>query len=136
MGKRGNPNWKPGQTGNPNGRPTKDKTLTKLMDAAGDQLEKIKLPDGTEKELTRKQILVELIWRNVWKWNEELGRYLLDIALMHTIFNRMDGLPVATHELSGKDGQPISLRFSTALDDEDLNDGYNEADESGADPKA
>jgi hypothetical protein len=34
MANRGNPTWKPGQSGNPNGRPPKGNTVTEQLEAA------------------------------------------------------------------------------------------------------
>ncbi len=78
--------WKKGQSGNPNGRPKKGYSITEWFQ--------------------------EMLNSNP-QVRDELGKAIMekalkgDIAAQKIIWNYMDGQPKQSHEITGKDGEPL-----------------------------
>lgn len=94
----GNPHPKPfaktGAAANPNGRPKKEWTFKGLIEDA--------LEEQNEKKIPYKKILMYKL--------RELG-LKGDIAAIKEIMNRLDGMPTQKQEISGKDGDPLSINI-------------------------
>jgi hypothetical protein len=86
----GNPNWTEGQSGNPAGRPKKGNALTDLLREAGALAE----ADGVSKN----DKLTAMLWAKALEG---------DMAAIKYIYDRIDGSPKATQELTGADGEPL-----------------------------
>jgi len=86
----GNPNWTEGQSGNPAGRPKKGSALTDLLREAGALAE----ADGVSKN----DKLTAMLWAKALEG---------DMAAIKYIYDRIDGSPKATQELTGADGEPL-----------------------------
>lgn len=89
----GNPNWTEGQSGNPAGRPKKGNALTDILRTVGAENE-----DGK----TRNEKLAAILWAKALDG---------DMAAIKYIYDRIDGQPIATQEITGKDGAPVGFRF-------------------------
>jgi len=92
---KGNPkNLKPfkkGQSGNPGGQ-GKGPSLTSLLKQFKDTKKRVKV-DGKQKILTYGELLVLKMWEQAIKGNTKSQEYICD---------RLDGKPIAKHELEGK----------------------------------
>jgi hypothetical protein len=86
----GNPNWTEGQSGNPAGRPKKGNALTDLLREAGALAE----ADCVSKN----DKLTAMLWAKALEG---------DMAAIKYIYDRIDGSPKATQELTGADGEPL-----------------------------
>lgn len=85
--------FKPGQSGNPGGRPKRGWTWAGLLEEIGEQVEE---KSGKQfKELVSKRLWVDAVNGNLGSQKE--------------ILNRMDGLPLSRQELTGANGQPLSI---------------------------
>ena len=87
--------FKPGNCANPKGRPRKEHSLTAILEQLGDE------PWG-ESGVTRKQALAALLWQKAIDEG--------DMPAIKYIYDRIDGLPVAKQEISGNDGEPVSIK--------------------------
>lgn len=92
--------FKEGFSGNPNGRPKGTISLKTLIQR---KIEEI--PIGQTKA-----------------WADQLVEGLLekavvekDVAAYKLIMNYVDGMPLQTHEVGGKDGQPIAVQLSEVI---------------------
>ena len=91
--------WEKGKSGNPKGRPKKGKTLTDVLEKYGREL-KVK----TEGNKTISGI--EALAVEAWKLALD-G----DITAIKYIYDRIDGRPKETHELTGADGDSLGLEI-------------------------
>ena len=95
MAKRGNPNWKPGISGNPNGRPPSEDSLNNLL---REELEKV----DPDKKLSNKEIIAAALVRMAKEGNRQA---------IETIFNRLDGTPKQSLEVTGNIQFPEVVGF-------------------------
>ena len=85
--------FKHGQSGNPGGRPKREWTCAGLLESVGEEIEE---KSGKKfKELVSKRLWVDAVNGNLGSQKE--------------ILNRMDGLPLSRQELTGSNGQPLSI---------------------------
>ncbi len=75
--------WKPGESGNPAGRPPNPESITNLMREVGNMIG----PDGR----TRKEALVEKLWKLAEGGNMRAAEYLID---------RQEGKPRERHDIN------------------------------------
>ncbi|MBA4274076.1 MAG: hypothetical protein C0436_00320 [Alphaproteobacteria bacterium] len=91
----GNPNWAGGKSGNPKGRPKKAASLTNILQEAL-EIKDVENDDG--RLISRKQAictrLIELAVAG-------------DLPAIKYIYDRIDGQPIATQELTGRDGESL-----------------------------
>jgi hypothetical protein len=96
--------FKPGQVANPNGRPKKGTSLTEILRELGD------VPPGKTGK-ARKELIAEKLWRLALSGDKFALRY---------VYDRLDGKPKETKEISGPDGEGIEIHFvGGAIADED-----------------
>lgn len=89
--------WKAGESGNPSGRPANPESITNLMRLAGDMVG----PDGR----TRKEVLVEKLWRKAEEGDFRVAEYIVD---------RLEGRPKERQEVTGPDsGLLIVVRHAS-----------------------
>ena len=95
--------WQPGQSGNPKGRPKTGKRLT-------DVLRRV-LDEPTAEGRTKADDLAETLWKLAEQGNLDALKY---------IYDRLDGKPVETQQLSGAEGGPVrvTLRWASGSDGE------------------
>ena len=109
-----------GQSGNPNGRPPKNRALTDLLEAAGNQtIER----DG--KKIARKRIVASLAWEllttgeTVLPNGQALKLAPQDwIGLYKWIYQHIDGPPKAEIDVTS-DGKPMVIEVSLKKKDEE-----------------
>ena len=102
--KGGDTKFKPGQSGNPNGRPKKGTSLTEILRELGE------VPPGKTGK-PRKEVIAEKLWRLALSGDKFALRY---------VYDRLDGKPKETKEISGPDGEGIEIHFvGGAIADED-----------------
>ena len=89
--------FKPGQSGNPKGRPRKHKTLTDVLDKY------LREKDG---EISRRTILASRLWELTEKAIDPDTR----LSAIKYIYDRADGKPVESTQVSGPGGAPIGLQ--------------------------
>lgn len=89
--------FKKGQSGNPTGRPKRETTLSFILE----QLADIKDVDFKGEKIARKQALAEAIWQKAIVDK--------DFQAIKYIYDRCDGTPVQMSEISGRDGDPVSI---------------------------
>lgn len=82
--------WEAGQSGNPAGRPKKGNAFTDLLREAGEQAE----ADGVSK----KEKLTTILWAKALEG---------DMAAIKYLYDRVDGSPKATQELTGRYGESL-----------------------------
>jgi hypothetical protein len=87
----------PGHTANPNGRP-KGISLVSILK---EELQKTVLSDDEEIDYARKMI------RDYMKEASENK----DGVAIRDMMDRIDGKPLAKQEITGKDGEPITLKI-------------------------
>ena len=75
--------WKPGESGNPNGRPLADETMTGVLKSLADK-----------EEIAKK--LLELAQNG-------------NVAALKYIYDRIDGMPRQSVELTGDKEKPVPL---------------------------
>ncbi len=85
------PPWPKGKSGNPGGQ-GKGPSLTSILKKFKDTKKRIKV-DGKYKDLTYAELLGLKLWEMAIKGNVQALKYLYD---------RLEGMPVAKHELEGK----------------------------------
>ena len=104
---RSSTTWEGGQSGNINGRPKKEQTLT---DIAREYLDsKYKVP-GTDKEVTRKELLIAKAFNLAMRGSE---------SAIKLFWNYMDGMPKQSMEIySEKDVEAIDVysRIAEAIE--------------------
>lgn len=83
----------PGNNANPGGRPRKGNALTEILRTVGADAE-----DGK----TKNEKLAAILWAKALDG---------DMAAIKYIYDRIDGQPIATQEITGKDGAPVGFRF-------------------------
>ena len=92
----------PGHTANPNGRPKKGTSITELLNKYLDDCN-----DGDT--VTRKERLIQKMYE---KADQDCyfpaQKYIID---------RIDGEPVKTQEISGPEGEPLSIRVEFVGED-------------------
>lgn len=86
-----------GISGNPNGRPPKNRTLTKILERAGNQF--VDLPDR-ERRIARKRLLADLLWSIASTGSAQFpngDRLILDPAdwfgVVKFLYQHIDGPP-------------------------------------------
>ena len=90
------PGFKENKDGiNRSGRPKKGETLTDLL--------KQYLEEKDEDDITRKSKLIKKVY--------ELAIEKGDTTMIRYTFDRLDGKPTEKKEISGPDGQPISVVY-------------------------
>lgn len=117
--------FKKGQSGNPNGAPQKNRALTKILEAAGDT--KI---DYRGKQLTRKQILAQMIWEVSTTGKATLpdGK-MLDVApqdwfgIVKFLYTHIDGAAKTEFDVTTA-GQPITWETIVKPDDDENSDPF------------
>lgn len=87
-----------GVSGNPGGRPKKDWTWGQLLEEVANEIE----PKSGRpfKELVSRRLWIDAVNGN--------------IAAQKEIMNRMEGLPIAKTEISGKDGEKLEIEIIEA----------------------
>jgi len=86
--------WAKGKSGNPNGRPPKGRTVTDALRAFAEK-------EGKNKQ-EAKDALAEVLWKLALAG---------DVAAIKYIYDRLDGRPKETHEITGDDGGPIQIVY-------------------------
>lgn len=87
------PAWVKGQSGNPKGRPKTGKRLT-------DVLRRV-LAEPTAEGRTKADDLAETLWKLARGGDLDAVKY---------IYDRLDGKPTESQELSGPGGKPLELQ--------------------------
>ena len=116
-----------GQSGNPNGRPPKNRALTDLLEAAGNQtIER----DG--KKIARKRIVASLAWEllttgeTVLPNGQALKLAPQDwIGLYKWIYQHIDGPPRAEIDVTS-DGKPLGYLVTLENDNEPEDTSQNQ----------
>lgn len=85
--------WKPGQSGNPKGRPKTGKRLS-------DVLRRV-LAEPTGEGKTKADELAGVLWSLAKAGDLDAVKY---------IYDRLDGKPTESQEISGPGGNPLELR--------------------------
>lgn len=93
-----------GQSGNPRGRPKKGQTFTDILKGQGELLDvSIKDPNtGESTPITRKEAISDKLWRLALAG---------DVAAIRYIYDRVDGRPMETAEINGKNGGALIVKF-------------------------
>ena len=88
-----------GQSGNPGGRPKRGETLTDILRRLGD----VQDVNFNGNQIARKQALAEAIWQKAIVDK--------DFQSIKYLYDRMDGTPAQSVEISGKEGDPLALKI-------------------------
>lgn len=86
-----------GQSGNPGGRPKRGESLTDILRRLGD----IKDVNYNGESIERKRAIAEAIWQKAIVDK--------DFQAIKYIYDRCDGTPVQMSEITGRNGEPVSV---------------------------
>jgi hypothetical protein len=113
-----------GQSGNPSGRPLKERTLTKILEAAGNKTIEV---EGDDKRVARKRLTAEVLWQAASTGKATFPKgdiFTLDIKdwfdVTQFLYKQIDGPPQQAVDVTSggkelKETQIDDTRFDRAI---------------------
>lgn len=110
--------WEKGKSGNAKGRPPKNRTLTAILEKAGNAKRVV-----GDKPVATKKLIADLLWEAAatGKVTEPDGTTVAvemgdRLGIIRFLYQHIDGPPKSEVEVSGAGGGPINHRVDHAID--------------------